>query len=129
MSWPVFPCRGPLSVAASRTASIARIGLALACLALVMGLEPTPAAADPVAYVANQFFFTVSVIDTATNSVAATVPVASDPFAGDVRDVAKTECRVVPPGVATAEAVLAEVAAQSPPVPGVDAVLTDDTAE
>ena len=59
--------------------SLARF-IALVSLAFGIGFAPAPAAAEPFAYVANLSSNTVSVIDTATNTVVATVPVGSDPF-------------------------------------------------
>jgi YVTN family beta-propeller protein len=53
-------------------------------VALILNLETTPAVAEPFAYVANFFSNSVSVIDTATNTVVDTVPVGSNPFALDV---------------------------------------------
>jgi uncharacterized repeat protein (TIGR01451 family) len=51
----------------------------LAALALAIGV-PASAMAGPTAYVANQQDDNVSVIDTATNAVVATVPVGVNPF-------------------------------------------------
>jgi YVTN family beta-propeller protein len=61
----------------------ARGFMALFAIVLAMGLAlaACPAEAAPFAYVTIDFDFTVSVIDTATNTVVATVPVGSDPFA------------------------------------------------
>src|SRR5580704_7617125 len=50
-------------------------------LAIALGLMIQPAEAAPFAYVANDVSGTVSVFDTATNIVVATIPVGSDPFA------------------------------------------------
>jgi YVTN family beta-propeller protein len=50
-------------------------------LAIGLGLMAPPAEAAPFAYVANDVSGTVSVFDTATNTVVATLPVGSDPFA------------------------------------------------
>jgi YVTN family beta-propeller protein len=50
-----------------------------AVLALAVALGARPAEAAPFAYVANFGSNTVSVIDTATNKVAATVPVGTNP--------------------------------------------------
>ncbi len=50
-------------------------------LAMGQGLLASPAAeAAPFAYVTNQFSNTVSVIDTATNTVVATIPVPGVPM-------------------------------------------------
>jgi DNA-binding beta-propeller fold protein YncE len=46
-----------------------------AALAIGLGLMARPAEAAPFAYVANSGFNTVSVINTATNTVVATIPV------------------------------------------------------
>ena len=48
-------------------------------LAMGLGLIARPAAAAPFAYVTNSYDSTVSVIDTATNAVVATVPVGLNP--------------------------------------------------
>jgi YVTN family beta-propeller protein len=47
---------------------------------LVLTFSARPAAAAPFAYVTNEFSNTVSVIDTANNNVAATVPVGINPL-------------------------------------------------
>ena len=62
--------------------SWARGFMALFAIVLAMGLAlaASPAEAAPFAYVANNGSKTVSVIDTATNKVVATVPVGSFPF-------------------------------------------------
>src|SRR5262249_50460875 len=52
--------------------------LSLGLLGVMLG--PTPAEAKPFAYVTNSFSNTVSVNDTATNTVVATVPVGFLPF-------------------------------------------------
>jgi YVTN family beta-propeller protein len=56
-------------------------GVMALCAMLAMGLGSTasPAEAAPFAYVANDGSGTVSVIDTATNTVVATVPVRNNP--------------------------------------------------
>jgi YVTN family beta-propeller protein len=51
-----------------------------AALALALGVDVRPAEASPFAYVTNTPSNTVSVIDTATNNVVATVPVGNGPF-------------------------------------------------
>ena len=51
-----------------------------AMLAMGLGLMASPAEAAPFAYVTNGDDSTVSVIDTATNTVVATVPVGNDPL-------------------------------------------------
>ena len=48
-------------------------------LAVVTGLWVGTAQAQPFAYVSNSESSTVSVIDTATNTVVATIPVATGP--------------------------------------------------
>ena len=55
--------------------------MALFAIMLVMGLElmASPAEGAPFAYVTNHDSRTVSVIDTATNTVVATVPVGISP--------------------------------------------------
>jgi YVTN family beta-propeller protein len=68
----------------SRAAWARGFGALFAMLAMGLGLPPLPAAAAPFAYVANSFSAnggpgTVSVIDTATNTVVATVPVGVQP--------------------------------------------------
>ncbi|MEK8108200.1 hypothetical protein NKG94_30975 [Micromonospora sp. M12] len=73
----------------STGATAMRAGLAalvLAAVAVVASALPAQAATTVVAYVANQNDGTVSAIDTATNTVIATVPVGSD----DPRAVAVT---------------------------------------
>ena len=61
-------------------ASVAR-GFAALCamLAMGLGLMASPADAAPFAYVANSGANTVSVIDTATNTVLVTIPVGQFP--------------------------------------------------
>jgi YVTN family beta-propeller protein len=56
-------------------------GFAALCAALALGLalSSRPAEAAPFAYVANSSSNTVSVIDTASNTVVATIPVGSHP--------------------------------------------------
>ena len=54
-------------------------GLLRRPLAMGLGLMARPAAAAPFAYVTNSYDSTVSVIDTATNAVVATVPVGLNP--------------------------------------------------
>jgi YVTN family beta-propeller protein len=49
-------------------------------LAMVLALAAFPAEAAPFAYVANLIAGSVSVIDTANNTVVATIPVGSGPF-------------------------------------------------
>ena len=56
------------------------LGLSLGLLGVM--LASTLAEAKPFAYVPNSRSGTVSVIDTATNTVVATVPVGSDPPRG-----------------------------------------------
>ena len=56
-----------------------RVAIVLVSIALFIGFGPAPAAADPFAYVANFFSHNVSVIDTATNTVVATVGVSIVP--------------------------------------------------
>ncbi|HEY4847097.1 MAG TPA: hypothetical protein VIH87_04690 [Methylocella sp.] len=58
----------------SRAASARGLAALWAMLAMGLALAATPAEAAPFAYVANEFSSTVSVIDTATNSVVATIP-------------------------------------------------------
>jgi YVTN family beta-propeller protein len=57
-------------------------GFVALCAVLTMGLGmmARPAEAQPFAYVANSGDNTVSVIDTATNTVVATLAVGSDPI-------------------------------------------------
>src|ERR1700736_3417162 len=57
--------------------------MALFAIVLAMGLAlaACPAEAAPFAYVANEHSNTVSVIDTATNTLVATIPVGTIPFA------------------------------------------------
>lgn len=55
------------------------VGLAIASLGLVSWTAPADAQTSAYAYVANYYANTVSVIDTSTNSVVATVPVGSAP--------------------------------------------------
>jgi YVTN family beta-propeller protein len=61
-------------------ASVARGFAALgAVLAMWVGLLASPAEAAPLAYVANYNANTVSVIDTASNTVVGTIPVGNSP--------------------------------------------------
>ncbi|MGH6838941.1 MAG: beta-propeller fold lactonase family protein [Methylocella sp.] len=69
------------------------LGFIILGAALGLGLLARPAAARPFAYVANGGSNTVSVIDTATNMVVATVPVGVFPFG---------ELPLTPTGVAVA---------------------------
>ena len=64
--------------------SWARGFMALFAIVLAMGLAlaACPAEAAPFAYVTNSSSGTVSVIDTATNTVVATIPVGSVPLWG-----------------------------------------------
>ena len=50
-----------------------------AALAMALGMVASPAAAAPFAYVTNAVDGTVSVIDTATNTVVGTIPVGANP--------------------------------------------------
>src|SRR5262249_38715862 len=64
----------------SRVAAITLAWLRALSLGLLgVMLCSTPAEAKPFAYVTNEFSGTVSVIDTATNTVVATVPVGIEP--------------------------------------------------
>src|ERR1700724_3567583 len=63
----------------SRAASARGLAALWAMLAMGLALAATPAEAAPFAYVANEFSSTVSVIDTATNSVVATIPAVNSP--------------------------------------------------
>ena len=54
--------------------------LRLAILCLFLAFYSIPAKAQPFAYITNTGNNTVSVIDTATNTVTATIPVGTDPF-------------------------------------------------
>jgi YVTN family beta-propeller protein len=63
----------------SRAASARGFVALCAVLAMGVGLSARPAAAAPFAYVTGDN--SVSVIDTATNTVVATIPVGNDPFA------------------------------------------------
>jgi YVTN family beta-propeller protein len=63
---------------AARALSLGRFA-ACAVLALIFGLGAPPAKAAPFAYVANHDSNNVSVIDTATNKVVATIPVGHSP--------------------------------------------------
>jgi YVTN family beta-propeller protein len=65
----------------SRAASARGFAALCAVLAMGLGLTASPAAAAPFAYVTNETDGTVSVIDTATNTVVATVPVGFAPVA------------------------------------------------
>jgi YVTN family beta-propeller protein len=65
----------------SRATPARRFMALWAVLAMGLGLMARPAAAAPFAYVANEGSANVSVIDTATNKVVATVPVGNNPFA------------------------------------------------
>src|SRR5215470_5486086 len=65
----------------SRVAAITLAWLRALSLGLLgVMLVSTPAEAKPFAYVTNRMSDTVSVIDTATNTVVATVPVGRFPF-------------------------------------------------
>ena len=64
----------------SRAAPARRFMALWAVLAMGLGLMARPAVAAPFAYVANEGSANVSVIDTATNKVVATVPVGNNPF-------------------------------------------------
>src|ERR1700731_958570 len=64
----------------SRAASARGLAALWAMLAMGLALAATPAEAAPFAYVANVFSNTVSVIDTATNTVGATVAVGINPI-------------------------------------------------
>src|SRR5215469_16917540 len=72
--------RASCSPILSRVAAITLAWLPALSLGLLgVMLCSTPAEAKPFAYVTNSGSGTVSVIDTATNTVVATVPVGSDP--------------------------------------------------
>ena len=62
-------------------AAAARVFMALFAimLAMALGTMASPAAAAPFAYVVNEVSATVSVIDTASNTVVATIPVGENP--------------------------------------------------
>ena len=64
-------------------AARARGFMALFAIVLAMGLAlaACPAEAAPFAYVTNEHSNNVSVIDTATNTLVATIPVGTIPFA------------------------------------------------
>ena len=66
----------------SRAASARGFMALFAALTMGLGLMASPAAAAPFAYVTNYLDGTVSVIDTATNTVVATVPAGQVPPVG-----------------------------------------------
>jgi YVTN family beta-propeller protein len=64
----------------TRTAPARSVAALWAMLAMGLGLLASPAEAAPFAYVGNNHTNTVSVIDTASNTVVATVPVGNFPI-------------------------------------------------
>src|SRR5258708_38878454 len=73
--------------------------LTVVCMVFLLGMAlfAIPAQAQTFAYVTNIFANTVSVIDTASNTVVATVAVGSSPFGVAIRSSGErrvvTECR------------------------------------
>ncbi len=65
----------------TRAAPARRFMALWAMLAMGLDLMARPAAAAPFAYIVNEGSANVSVIDTATNKVVATIPVGNNPFA------------------------------------------------
>jgi len=77
--WEARRPAGPPALGRIR-ALVAALAVVVSALVMVVGAAPASAVTVTRAYVANQASDTVSVIDTATNTVVATIVVGNDPY-------------------------------------------------